>query len=283
MPAGRPPGGHLLVERAVAGEDLAAVEAELAAVEGRDPAARLAHDERARGHVPGREAALPEAVEAPAGEVAQVEGGRAVAPDGLRAHQERLEQGQHALRALAHVVGEARHQQRVLELRDVGDVDGLTVEGGAVPGGRGEGLAAHRVVHHARGQAAAHLDPDRDAEERVVVREVGGAVERVHEPAHRRGRRLARVRPGLLGQDGVSGETAPDALEQQGLGAPVVLGDEVDAALALGPVRAAVALAQHGAGRPGQFLGGVAQVARVGCAHRSPRAALWMQKRAYGQ
>ena len=182
---------------------------------------------------------------------------------------------------LAHVVGEAGHEQRVLDAGDVRDADRAAVQRRPVPRGRREQLVAHRVVDRARGQPAPGLGGDGDAEEGIVVGEVGGAVERVHHPAHgaRRVRRAAVVRARLLGEDGVAGEALPDAVEHQALRAAVVLGDEVDAALALGRVRAAVALPQDGAGGDGQLHRGVPQGAGVRRAHAGPRAALWMQKR----
>ena len=69
---------------------------------------------------------------------------------------------------------------------------------------------------------------------------------------------------------------------QLALGAPIELRHEVDAALALGSVNAAVAFAQNGARFPGEIGGDVAKLAGCGGAH-APRAALWGQKREYGQ
>jgi hypothetical protein len=53
---------------------------------------------------------FPKAVESAHRDVAQVERRRAVAANPLRAHQERLERRQDALRMLAHVVGKAGHE-----------------------------------------------------------------------------------------------------------------------------------------------------------------------------
>ncbi len=58
-----------------------------------------------------------------------------------------------------------------------------------------------------------------------------------------------------------------------------MLGDEVDPALALGVVGAAVAFAQHGARLARQRDCGVAEDHRVVVAQAALRAALWMQKR----
>ena len=65
----------------VSGHNVAAVEHRLAAVEVGGEAARLADEEQAGGHVPGRKAALPEAVEAAGRHPGEVERGRAEAAD----------------------------------------------------------------------------------------------------------------------------------------------------------------------------------------------------------
>ena len=142
---------HLLVQRAVARQDAPSLQPEHAAVPVGDGAARLAHDQHAGRHVPRRQVRLPEPVEAAAREVAQVERRRAVAADALRAHQERAEQRQRRLGMLAHVVGEAGDEQRVLEprrRRRRGSAGRSSVA--PSPRGGGEHLVAHRVVDRRR-------------------------------------------------------------------------------------------------------------------------------------
>ena len=91
--------------------------------------------------------------------------------------------------------------------------------------------------------------------------------------------RKTLVLAGFLRQHRVSRKATRDGIEQQPLGAPVVLGDEVDPALALGVVGAAVAFAQHGARLARQRDRGVAQDDRVVAAQAALRAALCTQKR----
>ena len=81
---------HRRVDEAVGGEDLAAVEGELAAVEVGDAAAGFLEQQIAGGGVPGIEAELPVAVEAAAGDVGQVERRRAGATNAVRAQRELL-------------------------------------------------------------------------------------------------------------------------------------------------------------------------------------------------
>ena len=87
------------------------------------------------------------------------------------------------------------------------------------------------------------------------------------------------MRPGLLGQHRVPREAGPDALEQQLLRAAVVFGDEVDAALVLGMVRAAEALPEDRSRLAGELGRGIAEPRRIERDHSPPRAALWMQMR----
>ena len=256
-------------------DDAAAVEAQRFAGVAGDASARLTHDQRTRCDVPWRQTAFPHAVEAAHGDVAQVQGRGAVAPDALCAHEELMEQRQVPFRELAHVVGETRHEQCILDRGDRADVDRLAVARRAPAGGGGEQLLAHRIVDRACGHRSVHLDADRDAEERIVVREVRGAIERIADPAHPC-IAATGVRTGLLGQDRVLRETLADTLEQQGLGTFVELGHEIDAAFLLGGVHAPVARAQDRAGFAGERFGRGAQGLRVDRGHVR-LAALWRQ------
>src|SRR5213593_960412 len=77
---------------------------------------------------------------------------------------------------------------------------------------------------------------------------------------------------GLLGQHGVAGEARGDALEHQPLGAAVVLGHEVDEALALERVGPAVAFAQDRPGLARHLDRGVAEGDRIEGTHVGPVA-----------
>src|ERR1051325_3176581 len=76
---------HLVVDQAVGGERLLAVDGEFAAGKIRDDAAGLGDDERAGGDVPRLELQFPEAVEASRGDIAEIERGGTGAADALRA------------------------------------------------------------------------------------------------------------------------------------------------------------------------------------------------------
>ena len=83
--------------------------------------ARLLDDERPGGHVPGLELELPEPVEPAAGDVAEVQGGRAAAADRLGPDDELAELPDVVHRAGPDVVGETRGQERLPQLGDLGD------------------------------------------------------------------------------------------------------------------------------------------------------------------
>src|SRR5688572_14051994 len=110
----------------------------LAPVAGRRPArqvarapARLLDDQVARGDVPGVELELPEPVEAPGGDITQIERGAAVAAQPAHALHEAGEVIEIVLEALVHVVGEARGEQRAAELALVRDAQDPPVAGRA--------------------------------------------------------------------------------------------------------------------------------------------------------
>src|SRR4051794_28811455 len=68
---------HFAVDDLVARDDMALVQDGVATIEIGDKAARLAHQDDARRHIPGRYIALPIAVEAPGGDPGEIERGGA--------------------------------------------------------------------------------------------------------------------------------------------------------------------------------------------------------------
>jgi len=81
-------GQEFLVDQAVAGEDLAAVEAEGRAVETGDGSASFLRKQRARCGVPGIQIELPETVVAAAGHIGQIERRRSCTPHAVRAQRD---------------------------------------------------------------------------------------------------------------------------------------------------------------------------------------------------
>jgi hypothetical protein len=77
---------------------------------------------------------------------------------------------------------------------------------------------------------------DRDAEARISVREVGGAIERVDVPA--KFRSGSAFMPGsLFGGDGMIGEVLGETLDDKAFGALVRLGDEIDFVAFVGDIQ----------------------------------------------
>ncbi len=71
-------------------------------------------------------------------------------------------------------------------------------------------------------------ESERNAETRVAVREIGGAVERIDVPAIAFGSVAGFVAGAFFGGDGVIGKKFCDARDDGGFGALVGLGDQVD-------------------------------------------------------
>ena len=88
-----------------------------------------------------------------------------------------------------------------------------------------EAFFFQRVEDYAELHAAATFVRDRNAELRIAVREVGGAVERIDNPSM-----VASMRAGaaFLGEDRMGGKCAMDHLDDCGFGFVVGLGDQID-------------------------------------------------------
>ena len=143
-----------------------------------------------------------------------------------------LREQRHQLGGIAlHVVVEAGDQQRIDQRRRRRDAHRLAVQPCAVPALGGEQLAAVRIEDRRDHRHAADLERDRAAEDRQAVRVVGGAVDRIEDPA------VARD-PIAIGRPARTPRRAPNDREsdpRSARGSPldrhVDVGDEVDRAL----------------------------------------------------
>jgi len=105
------------------------------------------------------------------------------------------------------------------------DPNRLAVKPGAVSALRDEAFFPERIKDNAELDAAAPFVCDRDAELRVAVREVGGAVERIDDPSM-----VALMRAGaaFFGENRVSWKRAMDHFDNRGFRFAVGFGDEID-------------------------------------------------------
>src|SRR2546426_1493290 len=174
-----------LVYQPVGGKRSRAVALEGLAGEVRDPPARLRHDQAPGRHIPRRQSELPKAVHPTGRDRGEIHRSRPRAPEPLRSQHEPLEVFQIALAAVP-VIGEARHQERLVERRDRRHVDASSVEQGALAYLRLEEFLSHRIIHHAEHDASLSLEANRDAERGEPVREVRRAIQWVHDPPVRR-------------------------------------------------------------------------------------------------
>ena len=182
LPASLQHAQQLAVHGLVAGDDVAAGEHGVAAVEIGDEAAGLAHQDDAGRHVPGREAALPVGVEAAGRDPGEIERGRAEAAQArdLVLHGGRSRGGR--ARDRRGRVRQPAGDDRVGEPLARGDAQAPVVEEGALAALGGEQLVVGRIVDQAGDDRALALERDRDREVRDAVQEVGGAVERIDDP-----------------------------------------------------------------------------------------------------
>src|SRR5579862_1337873 len=145
-------------------------------------AARLGYEQPAGSHIPWIQTELPERVQTAAGHISQIDRRRSAAAYAVRQHAHLMvEVNVDALVAFA--AGEAGGDERVFELRGLGNVNGAAIEEctGAKLGG--EQLIVDRIEDHARYEFALLFERHGHVEAGEAVGEVGGAIERVHIPA----------------------------------------------------------------------------------------------------
>ena len=198
-------------------------------------------------------------MEAPGGDVGEVQRRRARAADAGGARRQRPQRRQVGVEAGLVAVREAGRQQRVVQARRVAGADAAVVQVGAAAGLGGEQLLLDRVEHHAELQPTAPAQGDRHRVVRHAEQEVGSAVERVDQPLEL-GLRV-RFRRALLGADGVLRVGAAQPLRDRPFGLAVGAADEVVRALALDlqAVGEVVVADDDAPGRPGGVDGDVQQ------------------------
>src|SRR5690242_13236710 len=194
-----------------------------------DAAARFADQENSRRHVPGVQAELPERVEAPSGDVRQVDRRRTGAAHAVRSHRYLvIEMDVDVVMPLpAGKAGGSETVRQALRLRYLNPV---IVQPGAGAALGAEHFAPDRVENHACDHFTRPLQAERHVEHRKAVREIRGAVQRVHVPAELGG---AFVPSAFFGHDSVRGKMRPQPLDHEFLAGAIGFGDEVEIALQL--------------------------------------------------
>src|SRR5208282_3821351 len=104
---------------------------------------------------------------------------RAGAPHSLHAHHERLPKGEIEAPPRAPIVREAGREQRRAERAGAAHLDGTAVEARALAAPGHEAFLLERIEDDRELDPSAALVSDRNAELRIAVGEIGGAVERI--------------------------------------------------------------------------------------------------------
>jgi len=170
------------VDEAVGGEDDGAAELVWISGEIADFSARFFDEQDSGGGVPLLEAEFPEAVEAASSDAGEVQRSGAIAAHAVRVLGEvavvlKVRAG------LAVAYRKAGAEQAGRERGVLGDVDFSAVKDGAMAARGGEKLVVKRIEDRSGENRIALGERNRDAEARISVREIGGAVERVDVPA----------------------------------------------------------------------------------------------------
>src|SRR5215469_2016926 len=209
----------------VAGDNIAFLQNGIAAVDVADKAAGLAHQERARRKIPGREIAFPIGVEPPCRDPSEIKRRRAVA----------AQPREGALRGCDFVAGEpeiatpemrqATGDDSVGEPLPRGDADALVVQKRTLAALGDEHVVIRRIVDETSDDRAVALKRNRDGEMRDAMEEIGGAVERIDDPAM--GRVGARMSAAFFAQEAIVWPRFGEFLAHDGLGTMIRGGDKV--------------------------------------------------------
>ena len=150
---------------------------------------------------------------------------------------------------LANAIRKARQEQCGAKLIHVGNVKPLPVQEGSLSARAGEHFVSTGIVHSAADDLAFLFEADGNAEDRILVGEVGCAVERIDDPFV-----LATAgSTGFFGEDGVIGIPLPDAVDDEGFAFLVGGCYQVRSSLELDLLLAAHIPLQHIAGGPCQL------------------------------
>src|SRR5579862_7528661 len=174
---------QLAMHAVISGGDLALGEDGVATAAIADEAAGFADQDDARGKIPRRQVALPVGVEPAGCDPGEVEGRRAVA---AQSGKVLLRGGNFAARqheVAAPVMRQAAGDNGFGKIAARGDAKALIVEERALAVLGDEELLVGRIVNEAGNDGAVALERDRDSEVRNAVQEIGGAVERIDDPA----------------------------------------------------------------------------------------------------
>ena len=204
------------------------------------------------------QAEFPERLEAAARDRAEIERRGTVTADSVRA------QGEFPVvidvrAALALVRGEACGHEAVGQFFDGRDVNLLTVQISAFSTRSRKHFLADWIKHNPRDRPAFFGEANRDGEAGVAVREVRGAVERVHVPAIFRARRS--VATSLFGGDRVVRIMLPQSRDDQGFGAAIGLRDDIHFTLVGDLLRAVEFRAENRSGFARDFDGKIEELA----------------------
>src|SRR6185312_7754343 len=194
-----------------------------------------------------------EAVDASAGGIGEVEGGRSGAANAVGAQGEFMVEVDVGTR-VALAAGKAGGEQRLSEVLRAGGVDAAAIHPGALAFLGGEEFIAGGIVDDSGDEFAvgiggeagrAMLQPHGDAEDGEGMGEVRGAVQRIDVPAVLGLEAVARA---FFAEDAVAGKASADALDDQLFGGAVGFSDEVNVALVFGNNAALEEAAQQGSG-----------------------------------
>src|SRR5262249_43333513 len=144
-------------------------------------AAGFGDEQGSRRHVPRIQSEFPECVQTPAGDIGEIDGRRSTASDAVCGHRHLvIKVDVHVEMALA--AGKAGRDQSILQAPDHRHTNATMVEISSCAALGGKHLLAYRVKYDADQHFTILLQAQRNVEDRVAMRKIGCAVERVDVP-----------------------------------------------------------------------------------------------------
>src|SRR5580765_4139942 len=229
---------------AVCGEHHRTTEPVGLAVKFRYHASGFVHQQDSGGGVPSLQAKFPESVKASAGDVGKIQRSRTVTAHAMRAQREVVVVMNIGI-GKALVYREASTQQTGRESVHFGNRDRLAVQRGAIATRSGKELVINRMVDDASENCVVLRERNRDREARILMRKIGGAVERIDMPAKFG---IAFVPGTFFCRDGMVGKIFRKAGDNSFFAATVRLSDQINVTFVTNVRRQGVFPAQNLAG-----------------------------------
>ncbi len=197
--------------------------------------ARLLDQKEARGQIPRFESQFEKSVQPAGRHRRQVQSGRTRPTDAGDLGEEGAELFEIDPEPAEIPEREAGSDERFVQVDPLRDADAAVVEERTLPAASDEQFITGRVIDHPGFENPAAFEGNGDGIDGEAMEEVGGSIQRIHDPAFLARRSGRSHQPAFLRQDGVIRMGGSDHLDDGRFGGPVDLAHEIVGRLLLHP------------------------------------------------